>query len=761
MNDTARNPDNEPAFSGWRADACLLGLLTLVFCAHYYHGRFIFIGDVYLNLYMHGNPGLFDLGWDPHAWGYLGWYPIYGGLFPLNMLMHLAQRVLETPYSTLKLVQMNAGFSLFLLSFTTYLLFRFLGRGRAAAIAGSAVVSFTGFHVHTGVRELDIFYLHSFMFIPLTLIFLVKAHRADALVNTLTAGLMIGLSLLGGTNVPMFLLIPFFPIAFLMDSPVRRAGAGDFVRGTLIAAGAGATGFLAGMTMVLPSMKYMGLTDRAQFVGRELFQTNSPLYTIKTSLYGDILTGAVFDHEADSFLGFIVLAMAAFGLLALLKKGGAAGRGAGFIKGGLFMAALAVYSVLAMELVYLPEVFQKAITGWFSLASIRYPYRHMMLLLLAAGFFVALGLDSIETASWRRRGAFTAAAIIAAIACFSYGVTAIKPTTAHYAIIIAPLVFAAWLASYYYLLKKRPDKAGAWRLGLAFIIFALFFLARPDEPVRPERAESMMLYPNTVEGSIRNLYGRFEEQWGDELKEGRPFRIFNKGAILRMNIWAPGTGADIAFEPLFDPATPAYLGRLARLVDSYHSPLWDLYNVKYMAETASVSAQGGKDLSISMARENNGAFDRFFITHGVRGFATDDELFKGLGSASRDDLKKYAYLLTDGAAGHMAPSADAPDKVRILERNPGRIVVEAEMGEAGHLCASELWFPAWRAEVDGKEAPLLRAYGAFWAVSLDAGPHVVEFTFKDRYAFWGKVVSIGTILLVCAAVLRKRPRGGN
>lgn len=760
MSPASRLSDNEGVFSGWRLDACLLALFAFVFCVQYYHANFIFHGDVFLNLYIHGNPRLFELGWDPYIWGYLGWYPVYGSVFPLNIPMHLIQSVLDTPYSALKLIQLNAGISLFLLSFTTYLFFRFLGRSRAASLAGSVVASFTGFHAHTSIRELDLFYLHSFMFVPLALMFLVKAGRQAAPANTLLAGLMIGLSLLGGTNVPMFLIVPFFPLAFLIDRPLRTVKVKDFLKGTLTAAAAGIIGMIVGAAMVIPSMKFMDLTDRQAHINRDVLMIKDTLYTIKAALYRDIFTGQMFDHEFDAYLGLIVLAMAAFGVFACLKKSKTAEEGGAFIKGGLFMGALLAYSVLMMQLAYLPEALQGVITRWFSLLSVRFPYRHMMLVLLAAGFFAAVGLDSFKTASSRRKGIFTVIVSLSAIAYFAYGMPSIRTITAHYAIISAPLAFAVWLISFYYVLKKRPGLAGPWGLGLPMILFALFSLSRPDTPARPYKGESMMLYPNTVKKSIDNLYNKPEGEWGPVLKNSRPFRIFNKGPILRMNIWAPRAGADIAFEPLADPATPLYIRKYSEQINSLYSPLWDLYNVAYMAETKSLYALDGKDLVTDIMYENPDAFDRFFITHGVKGFATENELFKALAGASRDELRDYVFL-TGVPSNSYTPFPEGNEGIKIIERTPGRIVIEAVLSAPGHLCASELWFPAWEVMVDGKKAGLLRAYGTFWAVGLDAGRHTVEFTFYDRYAFWGKAVSAGTIMLILAGVvfIRRKPKG--
>jgi len=57
------------------------------------------------------------------------------------------------------------------------------------------------------------------------------------------------------------------------------------------------------------------------------------------------------------------------------------------------------------------------------------------------------------------------------------------------------------------------------------------------------------------------------------------------------------------------------------------------------------------------------------------------------------------------------------------------IDVEVTSSEGGYLILSDQWHPWWRAEIDGKNAPILRANVMFRAVSVDAGTHRIRFSF--------------------------------
>ncbi len=59
-----------------------------------------------------------------------------------------------------------------------------------------------------------------------------------------------------------------------------------------------------------------------------------------------------------------------------------------------------------------------------------------------------------------------------------------------------------------------------------------------------------------------------------------------------------------------------------------------------------------------------------------------------------------------------------------------------------------MWYPGWRATVDGAPAPLLRANYAFRAVRLEPGQHQVHLTFAPRSWRLGLAISGLTLLVL-------------
>jgi uncharacterized membrane protein YfhO len=64
-----------------------------------------------------------------------------------------------------------------------------------------------------------------------------------------------------------------------------------------------------------------------------------------------------------------------------------------------------------------------------------------------------------------------------------------------------------------------------------------------------------------------------------------------------------------------------------------------------------------------------------------------------------------------------------------------------------YLVFAEVWYPGWRAWVDGVEAPIYRANFAFRAVYLATpGEHTVVMRFQPATFQWGLAITILTTL---------------
>ena len=93
-----------------------------------------------------------------------------------------------------------------------------------------------------------------------------------------------------------------------------------------------------------------------------------------------------------------------------------------------------------------------------------------------------------------------------------------------------------------------------------------------------------------------------------------------------------------------------------------------------------------------------------------------------------------------------------------IEADGASVRVEAD--GAGHVVFSRTWFPAWKARVDGRDAPVLVANARDLAVAVPAGVHDVEFSWDRRPFVTGVGLQAAALVLAAAAAigLAVRPR---
>ncbi|MCL7972718.1 MAG: YfhO family protein [marine benthic group bacterium] len=97
----------------------------------------------------------------------------------------------------------------------------------------------------------------------------------------------------------------------------------------------------------------------------------------------------------------------------------------------------------------------------------------------------------------------------------------------------------------------------------------------------------------------------------------------------------------------------------------------------------------------------------------------------------------------------------------ITRLDPNHLVLEVDARRGGLLFLSEVYYPAWRASVDGEPTEVLRTNTAFRGIVVPAGRHTVELNYSAAEFRVGFGVSGLTALVVLAALVFRfrRSRG--
>ncbi|UCG42973.1 MAG: hypothetical protein JSU73_14135 [candidate division WOR-3 bacterium] len=157
---------------------------------------------------------------------------------------------------------------------------------------------------------------------------------------------------------------------------------------------------------------------------------------------------------------------------------------------------------------------------------------------------------------------------------------------------------------------------------------------------------------------------------------------------------------------------------------------------------------------------NQSALPRAFVTSGYELAGSKEEVLARLAQADFDPGR--TALLYEKPEHEMTGQLFASTS-EIREYDANRIRLKAVLSGPGLLVLSENWHPDWKAYVDGKPAPVLRAYHTLRAVSMDRGEHEVVFIYESasyRNGSWMSLTALVLLLAVAVvqAARRRRPR---
>jgi hypothetical protein len=134
----------------------------------------------------------------------------------------------------------------------------------------------------------------------------------------------------------------------------------------------------------------------------------------------------------------------------------------------------------------------------------------------------------------------------------------------------------------------------------------------------------------------------------------------------------------------------------------------------------------------------------------VRGYAVEpdpERAWSRIASGSVD-LTREVLLdrrpIPDPGPGDAHPMLLA----RLAEEAPERVVAELTASTGGLLVLTDVFYPGWIAEEDGRRLPILRADGFFRAVALPAGTHRVVFRYRPiSVAIGGALSALAALIL--------------
>jgi hypothetical protein len=202
------------------------------------------------------------------------------------------------------------------------------------------------------------------------------------------------------------------------------------------------------------------------------------------------------------------------------------------------------------------------------------------------------------------------------------------------------------------------------------------------------------------------------------------------------------------------------------------SPLLDLLGTRYIVVPSNIGADGAESVrkledTLPTAYEddsvkvliNREAFPHAWLVHSAREISKDEAL--ELLSSGAVDPAETALLEETPPLLQRSPTSDR-DRVSVESYEPNTMRIDVGTDADALLMLSDVYYPAWKAYVDGEPVSLYRANHLFRAVPVPAGQHTVEL----RYESWPLRIGIAVSLIASLAfgaliLLRLRKRSKN
>ncbi len=253
-------------------------------------------------------------------------------------------------------------------------------------------------------------------------------------------------------------------------------------------------------------------------------------------------------------------------------------------------------------------------------------------------------------------------------------------------------------------------------------------------------------------------------------KDG-PFRVFAPG--VNNELLVRGIQSLTGYHPV--PLT-YYMKTLENV--NFRNPVLDLLNTKYLL----LPKEPGYDFAaIPDAAARNMMMEKYEVLDNtdcyfykrkkplprawlVNRLLKVDDVEQALDAISDPRFPPFvAAAVSDNlpVAFSMDPNADlSGQKVQVTKYLPDEVDIDVDAPANSFLVASEVWYPGWKAYIDGKKTDVYRTDYVLRGVPFPKGRHRLVFRFRPWTYTIGAVVSLLTLAYLVSVIFINRRRRG-
>jgi hypothetical protein len=133
-----------------------------------------------------------------------------------------------------------------------------------------------------------------------------------------------------------------------------------------------------------------------------------------------------------------------------------------------------------------------------------------------------------------------------------------------------------------------------------------------------------------------------------------------------------------------------------------------------------------------------------------------EEILKYIGRPDFEPMKLVLLEETPKPTSASSPdlvSKSSPKQVKITSYQPDRMCLVTEAAEAGFLFLSEIYYPGWKAFIDGRIESIQRGDYLFRVIQVPSGRHEVTLAFDPFSIKIGMVITVLTLFLLLVLIL--------
>jgi hypothetical protein len=149
--------------------------------------------------------------------------------------------------------------------------------------------------------------------------------------------------------------------------------------------------------------------------------------------------------------------------------------------------------------------------------------------------------------------------------------------------------------------------------------------------------------------------------------------------------------------------------------------------------------------------ENQAAFPRAWLTHETVVEPSVNAVFRALDNPAID-LHTTA-LVEAPLPRPLEKAAGGAESVRFRSYEPDRIAMDVDTPARALVVLSEMYYPGWRARVNGKPAEIYRVDGALRGIIAPGGPGLIELEYAPGSFRAGAIITVLTLLGVLAGAI--------